>query len=93
MVAPIKSKVPGPGYYPMKNTLGEKNGQYILSTVPSSGTQRFGKCRRNTEVIPRTQVPGPGAYRVLSEFGHYEKAVHSSRNREVVKSLSQHTVK
>lgn len=65
---------PGPGQYPL-NTGISKDGQYFVSGFKSS------KCRSFAHDVRRTfsqdnlrGAPGPGQYRIPSEFGYYESA-------------------
>eukprot|EP00826_Nyctotherus_ovalis_P019627 TRINITY_DN16077_c0_g1_i6.p2 TRINITY_DN16077_c0_g1~~TRINITY_DN16077_c0_g1_i6.p2 ORF type:complete len:133 (-),score=13.24 TRINITY_DN16077_c0_g1_i6:170-568(-) len=69
-VAPARDVVPGPGQYEEKNTLADK-GHYVLSTIAGPQTQRFAKGEKGKYVSPVRSVPGPGAYRAVSEFGYY----------------------
>jgi len=64
--------MPDPGQYDQKLGINS-HGKYVLSTVPSSKVPSFGRGNRNTYLLSATQVPGPGSYRAISEFGYYEK--------------------
>eukprot|EP01017_Pseudomicrothorax_dubius_P025273 TRINITY_DN270_c0_g2_i1.p1 TRINITY_DN270_c0_g2~~TRINITY_DN270_c0_g2_i1.p1 ORF type:complete len:286 (-),score=49.84 TRINITY_DN270_c0_g2_i1:118-975(-) len=61
--------VPGPGAYDFHATIDSK-GTYFNSKFNSSACRTFSHEKRTTfETKP---APGPGAYRLPSEFGHYE---------------------
>jgi len=46
------------------------NGRYVTSKIPSQLVSRFGNCNR-ANINNKSFTPGPGSYRVPSEFGHY----------------------
>ncbi len=64
--------MPGPGHYKPKDYLPD-NGNYFLSNFKSSQCRTFGSSIRQAITGPssRTVTPGPGTYRMPSEFGHY----------------------
>ncbi len=61
----------------------------MLSSFQSSMAQHFGKSGRNgVHKHTATVVPGPGSYRVPSEFGYYAKKVVSNAYVKPKKSVS-----
>lgn len=72
-VATLKQRAPGPGTYAPKDGISAQ-GDYFVSTMKSSKAQHFAKGPRNASLATasRTSTPGPGSYRVPSEFGYYE---------------------
>lgn len=46
------------------------DGKYCLSRMPSVLSRRFGTSERGNIVI-KSYTPGPGNYKLPSEFGHY----------------------
>ncbi len=79
-----KLQVPGPGTYQPKNDIS-LTGNYFLSTMQSSKAMHFAKGPRipSTKTVngSRASTPGPGSYRVPSEFGYYEKKGSSIEKR------------
>ena len=63
---------PGPGAY-RQHIIKEGNYQSILSTKLSPGGISIGKGGRDLTKITNT-TPGPGNYRMPSDFGHYENS-------------------
>lgn len=73
--------IPGPGIYNPKNDL-PSDGNYVLSKNKSSRKRAFMMGKRHSFVddLPRRvqskfyfiSAPGPGTYRVPSDFGHYD---------------------
>lgn len=67
---PVQTRIPGPGsYYPKDGLSGD--GSYFLSRIPSSQCRTFGRSTRSVSV-QRLQTPGPGSYRLPSDFGFYD---------------------
>ena len=60
---------PAPGSY--ETDKGFLKNSQILSTVKSSGARMFAKSER-TPMILKSESPGPGCYRLPSEFGYYD---------------------
>jgi hypothetical protein len=83
-----KWHVPGPGSYPMIPGISAK-GTYFVSSMKSSLASRFLKGLRNSSLcLPaRTATPGPGSYRVPSEFGYYEGSVKSETQKRSTGNL------
>ncbi|KRX06877.1 hypothetical protein PPERSA_11522 [Pseudocohnilembus persalinus] len=64
-----KSDTPGPGQY--KETVLKKDGKYTQSRYHNIKYGSFSSSKRNFFGIGNT-APGPGSYRLPSEFGYYE---------------------
>lgn len=78
--------VPGPGNYDMATLEFDKKGRYSLAKWKNSGAPVFSKARRTvnlddsvtrkSKIILLTLLiivtPGPGTYRVGTEFGYYD---------------------
>ena len=62
---------PGPGHYPVYPGIS-KSGIYFLSKFRSSLCRTFGARCSDTSLSHKTQTPGPGTYRVPSDFGYAE---------------------
>jgi len=63
---------PGPGQYDLKTGINT-SGAYFVSKFRSNIARSFGHSLRKTESSATFQAnPGPGSYRLPSEFGHYE---------------------
>lgn len=60
---------PGPGSYDPRTHLSS-TGEYYISAFRSSQSRSFGRARRLHSV--RAGTPGPGAYRLPSDFGYYD---------------------
>lgn len=81
IIAPARSKRfkkkvrghgnPGPGQYSKRTIAFNSKGSYFLSKMKNSGCNFFNKSKRscNTRV---SSSPGPGSYRLPSDFGYYE---------------------
>jgi len=63
--------VPGPGTYDNRPTIDPK-GAYFVSKFHSSMCRSFSHAQRKGLGINAEGVPGPGSYRLPSEFGYYE---------------------
>lgn len=66
-------KFPGPGEYSPASSIS-KDGNYFLSKFKSSNCRTFYHYNRDTisTLGKRKDMPGPGMYRLPSEFGYYE---------------------
>ncbi|EGR28685.1 hypothetical protein IMG5_170690 [Ichthyophthirius multifiliis] len=62
--------IPGPGYYEYESI--KKQGVYYNSKLKSIQGGKFGHNSKQKENNIGIQYPGPGAYRILSEFGDVE---------------------
>jgi hypothetical protein len=60
---------PAPGAY--ETDKGFLKNSQVLSTVKSSGARLFPRSERKT-LLFNSQSPGPGSYRLPSEFGYYD---------------------
>lgn len=67
---------PGPQDYVNKTI--EPDGIYLLSNMKSSGRRSFLAGKRNIKLDGNRETPGPGYYRLPSEFGHYEQSINSN---------------
>lgn len=48
-------------------------GEYFVSKLKNSGCRTHYHFDRSTKLTPfATATPGPGSYRLPSDFGHYE---------------------
>ncbi|KAL4511959.1 hypothetical protein ABPG72_012804 [Tetrahymena utriculariae] len=91
---------PGPGQYKPRNDL-EKSGSYVLSIYKSYGTRNFSNASPRQSFVDQASKstiykPGPGTYRLPSEFGNYDHldmyrttSARSSRSTSVKKNLNQ----
>jgi hypothetical protein len=69
---------PGPGAYETKVGFAP-NGSYFVSKFKSSLGKTFGSMSRNSSTRKIETTPGPGSYRLPSDFGYYESAsLHKS---------------
>ena len=66
---PKDDAVPGPGAY--KNIEGFLNG-FPLSQYKHNGSRKFSNSSREFFGKKDLNTPGPGSYRLPSEFGYYE---------------------
>lgn len=70
----VKSPNPGPGAYDNLSTINP-NGSYYLSKFRSSFCRTFSHSMRKESSNPSfVGTPGPGSYKIPSDFGHYESA-------------------
>lgn len=67
----MKKLVPGPGTYDPNVGLN-KTGSYFLSKFMSSMCRTHYHSDRNTILTKNISTPGPGNYRLPSDFGYYE---------------------
>ena len=64
--------VPGPGAYnTTENTEISPKGKYCLSNSQNCLTRRFGSSAQRGDVVLNRTTPGPGNYKLPSEFGYY----------------------
>jgi len=97
-----KESVPGPGAYDSK--VSNSPGRYvvsniknldkgfidfnkILSTCKSSGSIKFGFTGREFDYGIKN-TPGPGSYRIPSEFGYYENSKPQSSSKSLIAKKS-----
>jgi hypothetical protein len=70
--------VPGPGTYDL-NVGMNKTGSYFLSKFMGSMCRTHYHADRNTLLTANSvQTPGPGNYRLPSDFGYYESKKKSA---------------
>jgi hypothetical protein len=84
---------PGPGSYDPRTNINQ-DGLYFVSTMKSSVTRKFGNpppkrshtknFSMNSQDLNRNQfeTPGPGSYRVNSEFGLYNLQNDNEREKK-----------
>ena len=82
----VTKQSPGPGGYTPKTGMSPK-GEYFISNLKGSQCRTFYHFDRKTKLNPsNTETPGPGSYRLPSDFGHYEskdKAKYLARVQSV----------
>jgi len=74
-----EAKEPGPGAYDLKTGINT-SGAYFVSKFKSNIARSFGHSMRKTASGGHLDIPGPGSYRLPSEFGHYETATTGSKS-------------
>lgn len=62
--------VPGPGAYDTTKTDMSPQGKYVISKMQNCLTRKFAISRRKP-LAERSDSPGPGNYKLPSEFGYY----------------------
>ncbi len=62
---------PGPGHYDEKPVSMSNKGNYFISKLKNSGCNFFNKQKRRMGKKANPS-PGPGSYRMPSDFGYYE---------------------
>lgn len=70
---------PGPGDYEPKTGMSS-TGQYYIASCKNTGSRSFSKAARAgfpgvKKGKGYIETPGPGTYRLMSEFGLYERAI------------------
>jgi hypothetical protein len=84
----LKPGYPGPGTYAPTAATTE-DGSYFVSKFKSSLCRTFGhSMRRNASMSSFDETPGPGFYRIPSEFGYYE----SNKTKKTDKNNNKTTV-
>ncbi|CAK86276.1 unnamed protein product (macronuclear) [Paramecium tetraurelia] len=71
--SPAHQRTPGPGQYQHKGDI-DPQGLYYCSKFADTKSTVFTKAKRELTKI-RMESPGPGAYKLPSEFGFYEKSI------------------
>jgi hypothetical protein len=67
-----QSKLPGPGAYDVTTYQDiSPKGRYCLSNSTNCLTRSFGSAQQRSDVTLNKFTPGPGNYRIPSEFGYY----------------------
>lgn len=71
-------KLPGPGYYSPRNQFSNR-GVYIVSNNKNSLGSSFGREKRGSGTVNgrNKETPGPGTYKLQSEFG-FDVSIDSS---------------
>jgi len=67
---------PGPQDY--TNDIIKAEGIYFLSNMKGSGRRTFLKGNREFKLADNKNTPGPGSYRIPSDFGHYSQFKNQS---------------
>eukprot|EP01015_Nassula_variabilis_P014701 TRINITY_DN2218_c0_g1_i8.p1 TRINITY_DN2218_c0_g1~~TRINITY_DN2218_c0_g1_i8.p1 ORF type:complete len:257 (-),score=50.47 TRINITY_DN2218_c0_g1_i8:90-860(-) len=67
----LTKKNPGPGQYDQMQTI-DKNGNYFVSKFKSSMCRSFSHATRKGLGMNAANSPGPGQYRLPSDFGYYQ---------------------
>jgi len=62
---------PGPGHYDKRSVSMSNKGKYFIAKMKNSGAGFFGKSKRKMGNLLKG-TPGPGSYRMPSDFGIYE---------------------
>mmetsp|Transcript_6729 Transcript_6729/g.11989 ORF Transcript_6729/g.11989 Transcript_6729/m.11989 type:complete len:291 (+) Transcript_6729:201-1073(+) len=83
-------KNPGPGKY-SPNLEIQANGTYFLSKFKSSMCRTFPHSPRSSHKTARSiDTPGPGSYRLPSDFGYYDSKNVARPNTQSLPSLNAH---
>ena len=82
------AQLPGPGAH---NPRDYVNGEYIVSTFRSKGVHSYRPSTEQAVRIRKQETPGPGTYKVPSDFGYLELRKHvmadvGSRNNRTLNS-------
>jgi len=75
---PTLDTKPGPGAYPVGGEIN-KTGFYFVSKYKSNNARTIGggAIRKQASAgTLRNDAPGPGSYKIPSDFGHYESKAH-----------------
>ena len=71
-------KLPGPGHYSPRNQFSNR-GVYVVSTNKTKLGSSFGRQKRGASTAGRnTETPGPGSYKLHSEFGFDASSMDST---------------
>jgi len=83
------NNLPGPAEYTPGITIANTNGQFI-SKIPTPAGRTFYHFDRDTLKLPTSarMTPGPGNYRLPSDFGHYESKHAKKMERSHKRRLS-----
>lgn len=87
----VRVNEPGPGHYDPKDSI-DPVGNYYISKFKSTQTRSFPKSKRDftrrasislckRAGVISTVTPGPGSYKLPSDFGHYESQTFDIRNQ------------
>jgi hypothetical protein len=85
-----QERVPGPGSYTPQGVDLSPKGKYISSKLHNCLTSSFEGSSRKF-MGERTNTPGPGNYKLPSEFGYYEsrKKVQQTETIKVSKGMKR----
>jgi Sperm-tail PG-rich repeat len=85
-----KAETPGPGEYSPKGEFS-KTGEYFLSKFRSTGAKTLYKSRRETlqHLNVDKYCPGPGMYKLPSDFGYPDLAFARTQKLVMRRSSSQ----
>jgi len=79
----LKPGFPGPGTYEPGTTIS-KDGSYFVSKFQASLCRTFShSMRKNASMTNVSTTPGPGSYRLPSDFGYYESAKINKNPRSI----------
>jgi hypothetical protein len=87
----MKSDCPPLGTYDFSKASLSPDGKYPLSKMENVKVRKFGSSMR-TSLVDKKETPGPGNYRLPSDFGHYASSkwkdsqhkIHPKENKENV---------
>ncbi len=63
--------MPGPGHYDTSKADISPNGKYTISKIQNCISRKFDGFSGRGDIADRKNTPGPGNYRLPSDFGHY----------------------
>lgn len=66
-----ENRVPGPGHYDTSKADLSPTGRYVTSKIHNCLNRRFEGFSGRGEIADRKNTPGPGNYKLPSDFGHY----------------------
>ena len=72
LIVAAKEKAPGPGNYSPKTNLNEDNISVFKSTGKTVFAKEQGRKAMDDHLYRNPDVPGPGNYPLVSEFGAYD---------------------
>jgi len=77
-----ENRVPGPGFYDTSKADLSPTGKYSISKIMNCTARKFDGFSGRGEFVERKNTPGPGNYKLPSEFGHYvsKKALKKQAN-------------
>lgn len=76
---------PGPGAYSPKITMSS-TGEYYPACCKNTGSRSFSRAPRAGFPGVKVDTPGPGTYRLMSEFGLYEPVMMTRKGRTLTPS-------
>lgn len=66
-----ENRVPGPGHYDTSKADLSPTGKYAVSKIQNCTSRKFEGFSGRGEIAERKNTPGPGNYKLPSEFGYY----------------------